>query len=207
MIPIIIVAAVLLLILLLVFAVRFHVVICFDGSLRVYLRVLLVKINIYPAAKKKKKSGKEKPKTEKSRKEPEKSGKGGIFSGGDTLETLGMIAEWLGRLFETFSRKLSVKVKKFRISVGTEDAADTAVMYGAVTGASSVLFALLQNKAKFYPAKNTEIKADFLSGKTSADIKIDVYINVSGIVAVIRTVPRKLIKQALSNSKPQTETK
>lgn len=202
-----IIAAVLAFLFAVFFLINIHIIIKYGETLCVYIRVLFLRINIYPPKKKKQAKKFKKKATPKAGRTAEQKPKKSFFSKGDTLETLGMIAEWLGRLFETLSRKLGIRVKRFDISVGTEDAAQTAVLYGAITSASSVIFRLLAENSRFALSRGARVRADFASEKTSADIKLDIFINISGIIALLRTIPKKLLRQVLSNEKSENETK
>ena len=69
---------------------------------------------------------------------------------------------------------------KIRISVGTPDAAKTGILYGAVCQGVAYLTEVLDHVTNVKKTKKSEISvsADFVSGKTVADINISFSLTV-----------------------------
>ncbi len=89
-------------------------------------------------------------------------------------ENLSMIFALLKKLYQVTNGKFRLRVYRFHLLVGTDDAAKTAILYGTAVQSVSCIFQWLQ--AKFIPIRREEgcmtLRADFVSGKTSADIDI-----------------------------------
>lgn len=113
-------------------------------------------------------------------------------------------ASALGKFFYQFGKRLRVDVTRIVITVATGDAANTAIMYGAVVSAVNVLLELLQRITNIDGLKDAEIdvKCDYLSEKTTADIHVALSLRVwhlfDFIIAAIKAFfkKRKLIKTA-----------
>ena len=86
----------------------------------------------------------------------------------------------LGRFFYQFGKRLHVDVTRIIITVATGDAASTAIMYGAVIASVNALIELLCKITNLDGIKNAEIdvRCDYLSEKTKADIHVAVSLRV-----------------------------
>lgn len=173
---IIIAAAVALALALMIFlpVIRLHAE--YNGKAAVYLRLLMWKIMIYPRKKSGTKSGKKSSPTEK--KPAKKKEKRDIS---DTLSSVGDILSAVGK-------KIGFKVKRLKISVGFEDAAVTAVAYGAVNAIFSALMGLAGEYLRLSVKEEPEITADFISGRTDADVHLIATGSIAGAIAVLRSV-------------------
>lgn len=89
-------------------------------------------------------------------------------------ENLSMIFALLKKLYQVTNGKFRLRVYRLHILVGTDDAAKTAILYGATVQSVSCILQWLQTH--FIPIRRDEgamtIDADFVSGKTSADIDL-----------------------------------
>ena len=92
----------------------------------------------------------------------------------DKLELVKRITAIALKLIERFAESLRTDVKALQIYVSAEDAADTALMYGAVSQAVAYLTELIENKTDVRYARNarTGVYSDFLSGKPYAEADI-----------------------------------
>lgn len=92
----------------------------------------------------------------------------------DKLELVKRITAIALKLIERFAESLRTDVKVLQIYVSAEDAADTALMYGAVSQAVAYLTELIENKTDVRYARNarTGVYSDFLSGKPYAEADI-----------------------------------
>ena len=116
-------------------------------------------------AQKKKKHQKQHQEGKKKQKDPSKP----------TLsENLSMIFALLKKLYQATNGKFRLRVRRLHILVGTDDAAKTAILYGATVQSVSYILQWLQTH--FIPIRRSPgamtIDADFVSGKTSADIDL-----------------------------------
>ena len=94
----------------------------------------------------------EKEKKDKQKKDREKrqsKGKDGAKKPSEIITAIKSAAIIITQLLSSFSKYLKVKLAKINITVGTPDAADTAVAYGAITGSMNVLFPLLEQTKNF----------------------------------------------------------
>ncbi len=92
----------------------------------------------------------------------------------DALETAHLICDLTKTFLSRFGKHLRIKVRRVAISVGSADAATTAVIYGGVCGAVQCFTELLDSCTDVKFANNAEIKVtpDFTSEKSDAQIDI-----------------------------------
>ena len=104
-------------------------------------------------------------------------------------------------------RFLRIRVSCFDITVATEEAGKTAVLYGAVGGTADMIFGLFENAFDFKFTKDakTGIRTDFLSDKTKADIYIDFSVNIMQIFAMAFSALFIYIRNPVKKKKTQTE--
>ncbi len=90
------------------------------------------------------------------------------------LDTLSYIKELLEDIPARFLRHLKVKLSRVIVTVGSDDAAKTAILYGAVSQTVAYIVEFLDHmsRLKYAPDAEVAVNADFLSEKSSADIKI-----------------------------------
>lgn len=192
--------------------IRPHVIISMKKYMDIYVKVLFVKFRVSTSRKydppdeeldlpkkkkpvKKKKPKKEKPKKEKKPKKeappkpvdtnkPQKQGKSAI------LELLGMVKNILVQLFSRFRRYLRVRVNNFYIVVATEDAATTAITYGAVCGYGDTIFRILESALDFKVEKGARVGADcnYLTDEMQMDIDLDISITVGQVFKILFSI-------------------
>ncbi len=77
-------------------------------------------------------------------------------------------------LIKKYNKCLRVDIKRFVITVATGDAAQTAIVYGAVSQATADLLSLFGRyyKIKYTRGAQTGVQADFLNDNWSADLHI-----------------------------------
>ena len=85
-----------------------------------------------------------------------------------------MILELLKKLYGLTHDKLMIRVRRLQISVGTSDAAKTAIAYGGVIQSVSVLLYWIKQKfPQFkYKKKHVSVHPDYLSGKSQVNVDI-----------------------------------
>ena len=192
-------------------------------ALKIYLKIFFVKIRLYPFIKIKKryrhsmskrkaekikkslqkKPKKESKKSEKSKKTPKKEKskeKTNEFKlePSDILAILAIITEFIKSFTTRFSRSVRIKASRLNIVIACDDAASTAIAYGAVTQGINVLFPLLdgiKNFKKLPKGKNLSVVADFVAESSSIDVDIEIYVRVikvifSFIVSVFKAFTR-----------------
>ncbi len=186
------------------------------GDGKVLLGIGPVKIKLYPKKKKKiklsdfsakkyrqrletdrfaaakKRSAPNKPKKDKNELLP-----GGI---GETFE---LVLE----LLEKFTGHLRCEVLRLRISVGTKDAASTALAYSGVSSAAAFLLEALDTHTvmKLRSPRDVRVDADFDSGDIGCDIGVKFSIRIINILRAgsgfIMNYLRTLIRLDKQNSK------
>ncbi len=144
-----------------------------------------------------KKAAKKTAKTEKKAKKEKEEKK---TSAADTIR---LVLRLLSAVFPRFVRYLRLDVSRLIVTVSTDDAAKTAIAYGAVSQAAAYLSAFLDSYVdlRHPPAREERIECDFLSGKTSCDIHITASMRVWQIF-VILVVAAYHFLAAKSKSKP-----
>lgn len=180
--------------------------IVYSGELELSLRVLFVNIKLYPAKKKKyprsmskkkaqkrlqklkKKEDKkrEKKKLKKQKKEQEKQAQREGTSEkkkktpSEILDIIALVAKLLKKVIKKFFGHLRIKLARIRIKVATDDAATTAIAYGAICQGVNVIFPLIDEikTVKTPQNKDIDVSADFCSDESEIDIKISFSLRV-----------------------------
>ena len=176
-----------------IFIIPIHVTVGLTESVSVMIRVLFLKIPILPKAKKKKKKKKEKkpkPKKKKKEKNPEdkkKKKKKKKKKVSDIVALVRMLLNVVVALLKRLGRNFKIRVHAYEICVASEEAAKTAVMYGAVKTLSETIFLRLQDSINFKIVKNAPvgIYVDFLEEKFKANVKIDFSISIAGVFGIL----------------------
>ena len=101
-------------------------------------------------------------------------------------ENLSMITALIKRLYAVTRGKLDIHIRKLQIRVGTDDAAKTAILYGAILQSAAYLlqwidthFAHIRRKAG-----DMSVEADYLSDKCHAEIDITCSLYLSQILSL-----------------------
>lgn len=168
----------------------------YNSDFSVKLKVLLFNINLFPRQQKKPKpkdyslkalqKKQNKLNKKNAKKQPDKNA-----TPSDTKDTkkdksaklkeiLELIKLILENVMSPFGRYLKVEIIKMHITVGTDDAAKTAVAYGGVCQLTSYIVELLSNLTNVDVKKKNSItvEPDFLEGKTNAQINITLGLRV-----------------------------
>ena len=196
----------------------------YDDSLTVYLRVLFVKIRLYPSEKEKKKyphsmskrkaqkikdslqkKPKEEPKKRKSKKkEKEKEPK----EAPDLISILSIITNFVKSFLRLFAGSVRIRSSKLHIVVAAEDAADTAIAYGTLTQAVNLLFPMLDGIKTFKHlprGKELSVRADFLSDTPKIDADVELYIRVGSALKAVCLAAIRAFKKAVKRQLRQLE--
>ena len=196
----------------------------YEESLTVYLRVLFVKIRLYPSKKEKKKhphsmskrkaqkikdslqkKPKKKPKKRKSKKkEKEKEPK----EAPDLISIVSIITNFVKSFIRIFAGSVRIRSSRLHIVVATEDAADTAIAYGALTQAINLLFPMLDGIKTFKHlprGKELSVRADFLSDTSKIDADVELYIRVGSALKAVCLAAIRAFKKAVKRQLRQLE--
>lgn len=116
----------------------------------------------------------EKQKKQKSKKSA-KPGKKEKQSIEDIVALVKLLIEIAKKVLEKTWRYIRIKIERYDITVGTDDAAKTALIYGGVSQATSYLFTLLDETAHFRVKRKAPVNVgvDFLSAETRANVQMD----------------------------------
>lgn len=199
----------------------------YTESLTVYLKIFFVKIKLHPKDKKKKKyphsmskrkakkirdSLKKKPKKEKKKTKDKKKEKEESESeeNTDLLSIISIVISFVKNFIKLFARSIRVKASRLKITVASEDAAQTALTYTAITQSVNLFFPLLDNLKtvkKLPKGKELEIKIDFLSDTPTADIDLELYVRVGRALGAVCGAAIRAFKKAVKDQIKKLEKK
>ena len=166
----------------LVLCLRVNLRIAYTDELIVYIRVLFFKYHLIPTQKikfnkkayeKKEKKKESAPKTTiKTTSEKSKSP--------TLLENISLISEIIKVALKAFAKHLRVKISKMQVIIATPDAAKTAVLYGAASGAIAGILEIIDSYTNLKKLKKcaVTVDCDFLSEKST--VCIDINLSISG---------------------------
>ena len=197
----------------------------YEESLTVYLRVLFVKIRLYPSEKekkryphsmskrkaqrikdslKKKQKGEPKKKKKRKSKEKEKEPK----EAPDLISILSIITSFVKSFLRLFAGSVRIRSSRLHIVVAAEDAADTAIAYGALTQAVNLLFPMLDGIKTFKHlprGKELSVRADFLSDTPKIDADVELYIRAGSALKAVCLAAIRAFKGAVKRQLRQLE--
>lgn len=207
--------------------------VAYAGEVQLWARVLFVKIKLLPAREKrlprsmsaakakrlkKRRIKKLKKKIEKQRsKEEEKKKKKHDVAIGkeeeekrspqEILDIISLVCSLVTKVVGKFFRHLRIRLTRINIKIATEDAATTAVTYGAVTQAINILFPLLDRvkTVRSSDVKNINICADFCSEEPEIDIEISFSIRVWQVLHIAIVALIQAIKYFFKSAKHRDE--
>ena len=189
--------------------IRPHVIISMKKYMNIYVKIFFIKFRVstsqkftppdeeldLPKKKTKPKKPKEpkKPKPEKKKeKKPKKDKKmpkkpKALLIGIDVVKILEMLRNVLGAIFVKLFRYFRVRVKNFHITVASEDAATTAMLYGAICGYGDAIMAILEKALDFKIEKGARVGADcdYLSDEMKLDVEVDISISLGNVFRYI----------------------
>ena len=192
------------------FSIPIHVIVEADSSLnaKVYARVLFIKYALFPMQKRKKKPKKAKKSGKKAVPKPKKQAKATPKPKPkrDIIGLVKLILKLVSAVLKKFPRHFRVRVLRYEISVGTKDAAKTAMVYGAVTGLSANLFELLKKGTRFRIGRKAPVGvyANFIGEKTEAYICLDISLTITDALHMVMAAGLAFVKAKMTaKSKPQ----
>lgn len=126
----------------------------------------------------------------------------------DIIGLVKLILKLVAAVLRKFPKHFRVRILRYEITVGTKDAAKTAILYGSVTGLSSTLFERLGRVTKFSIKRNAPVNvyADFLGEKPKADIAIDFSITIWGVLHMVMAAGLAFVKAKMT-AKPKAPAK
>ena len=209
------------------------VTIVYDGEVKLFLRVLFIKIRLVPPKKKKyphsmsakkarkikeklhkkqekklaKKAAKKKQKEEQKKLADNKESKKPKKTPRDILDIISLVANLIAKVISRFFGHLKIKLMRIRIKVATGDAASTAIAYGAITQAINVFFPLIENikTVRLPVAKEIDINPDFCSDECEIEVKISFSLRVWHLFHVLFVALGEFIKYLFKSMKRKNE--
>lgn len=177
-----------------------------DGDFVAYAKILFVRIKLFPRPEKKQKRKKEKPKKQKKKTAQKSADK--PTEKPSLVDYIYIIRDVSSAFFGRFAKHLHIKVAKIYIRVATDDAAKTAILYGAVSQALACLLEVLDSVTNLDKIENAEIdvEPDFLSEKTEAKINVTYSLRVIGILDIAIKTLMSFVKAKSSRTKAITPT-
>ncbi len=166
----------------LILTLKVNIVVSYKEELSVHLRILFIKLNLLSRKPKYKKNKKNKKKAE-SKPVAEDEKEKGI----SPLKVIWEIREAILSLTKKTTNRLHFKFARLNIEVGCEDAAKTALVYGAVTQGVVYLLEILDNMSNVEISRFSDINisSNFISRKSKAECKITLYIRVFSALLVL----------------------
>ena len=196
---------------------RIKIVLEAEADAKLFLKVLFLTFQLYPRKEKKLKLSDYTPKrlkqkakkNKKALSKPKKKAKGASgaskdaskekkkLSLDDIVELTELVVALLKTFFPKFNRHLKLELTKVHINVASEDAAKTAIAYGAVSAAVSTLVDYLDNTLTVKPRTERDIAVypDFLSEKSSVDIRICASLRAWQIVDIAFSLALRFVKE------------
>ena len=128
----------------------------------------------------------------------------------DIVSILSIMLSFVKNFISLFARGIRLKASKIKITVASEDAAQTALTYAAVTQSINVLFPLLdelKGVKKLPKGKELSVKADFLSEEPTYDIDIELYSRIYRIIGALCRSAFRAFKKAVKDEMKKLEGK
>ncbi len=123
----------------------------------------------------------------------------------DIGDFLDLISAFFSSLGKMVNRHLYVRLNKFRILVGGEDPAKSAIQFGAICQSCTYLFEILKNSTKLYPLEKSEVSVhhDFQAQKSEYELTITVKLRIIHVLGLLLSVLLEFFKIKESKTKPK----
>ena len=124
------------------------------------------------------------------------------------LENLGLIHNIVTTLLGKSTKHIRLRASRIIITVATDDAAKTAILFGAVNQAVVALIELLDQAKKWRRLRDSQIsvKADFASEKSVADISITLSLRVWQMLSILFHTALSYIKGKAKSKSTKKES-
>ncbi len=181
----ILIAIALLICLLLSLRINLHII--YEDELKIYLRILFIKIPIVPEGD----SGFDISKLRKKKKDTDEGSaeedKAAVKASPSVIDKLNSVRKVISIFSDAFHKHLHVKLTKIHVRVATPDAAQTAILYGAISTAIVCIIEVIESITNLDRIKKSSISVepDFLSEKTDIKLRISLYVSVFGAIKVL----------------------
>ncbi len=223
---VLIILGLLLLIIVGIMLVRVQVIIEADTSARVFLKILFIKIQLFPKeqkqpnlkhyspkqiakreakkkrkadAKQRKKAKKEQKKQQEKANAPAEKKKKKKMTIADITELISLVISLAKTFFLRFGKRLRLDLTRIHITVASDDAAKTALQYGAVSAGVACLCEILDSNLNVRPngVKDITVNADFLHDEPSIDIVASASLRVWHAFDILFALALDFVKKKL----------
>ena len=115
------------------------------------------------------------------------------------LENIALIKDIVAVFFSRFGKRFRIKVVRLNLTVASEDAATTAIMYGAATMGVRAILEILERVTNVDYKRNAEVNVyiDYLSEKPSADVSLSFGLRVWHLFDILFAVARKFLSHLI----------
>lgn len=105
----------------------------------------------------------------------------------DVMYILKFIKELLYTFAKYYANQFKVKILKLNVTVATEDAASTAILYGAVSQSVGYLIEFLKNNTDLTVPRGAEISviSDFCGKTANVDVKLEIVIRLRKVISLL----------------------
>lgn len=200
--------------------IKASVTIAYSDEVNLYLRVLFVKIKILPKKEQKRLDGMSTAKARRIRRKLEKKAEkkrlsaeekkklkaqnkaeGKKKSPQEIISMIQMVSSLAVAVIQRFAKHLRIKIARIKLVIATDDAATTAIVYGAVSQSLNLLLPVLEDVKNFQKLKKADISVDcdFVSNEPVIDVKLGFSIRVWQVLHIALAALISLIKHKLKN--------
>lgn len=200
--------------------IRISIRLCLDDDIRLTLHVLGLTFRLYPKRqavrlgrysyrkmqKWRSRQQEKKDKAEaKAERKADRSGKA-KEPGERFLAKLRNYQDLVKTFFRSFSKHFRIRIAKFHIRVGSDDAAKTALLYGAVAQAVSYIAGAVERFTNLRLKRGSEIlvEADFVGDSIKADLILDLSLRVWHLLAILLRAALAFFKQQIRKAVKET---
>ena len=198
--------------------IKASVTIAYANEIKLYVRVLFLKITIMPKKEPKKAKGMSASKAQKIRKKLEKKAEKKQLAAKEKaaakeenkkskkkktpqeiVDIIKMVSDLAVTVIGRFAKHLRIHIARIKIVIASEDAATTALLYGTVSQSVNLIFPVLERVKNFPRLKNADISVDcdFASTEPQIDIKLGFSIRVWQVLNIALSALVTFLKHKL----------
>ena len=157
---------------------KVRIIVSYTDELKVYAKILFIKIRIVPEKEKKSKKKKDKKKDTQVKEAPQKEE--------SIVKKIWSIKSLVADIIARFLNKLHFKFLRLRVVIACNNAAKTALLYSGVNQGITYLIEFLDNVSNVDVPTHSNIPVDtnFISQKSEFEGKIELYIRVLPLITV-----------------------
>ena len=186
----------------LILSIKLNLHIIYEDEILIYIRILFIKIKLLPNTNNRFNLYKFTSTNTGDNTTVTIDGENANSKSNSIIQKLNFIREIISIFSDNFRKHLHVKLAKIHVKVATPDAAQTAILYGAVSTAVACIIDLIDDITNLKPIKNSAISVepDFLSERSNVKLNIVLYVSALGAIKVLM---KSFIKYYSSKNKTQ----